>query len=122
MTWAHRRGRVRVAPQEHREEVPDEMVDADERLVRPPREPLGRLHAHEQRADEPRSVRDGDGVEISDTDIGSRERFADVRRAYQTWDGHVRMACVRNRLAPPTGSRFWWERRHRRSLPAAGRR
>jgi hypothetical protein len=31
-----------------------------------------------------------------------RERFADVRRAYQTWDGHVRMACVRNRLAPPT--------------------
>lgn len=31
-----------------------------------------------------------------------RERFADIRRAYQTWDGHVRLACVRHRLAPPT--------------------
>lgn len=30
-----------------------------------------------------------------------RERFADVRRAYQTWDEHVRAACVRNRLAKP---------------------
>ena len=31
-----------------------------------------------------------------------RERFSDIRRAYQTWNGHVRMACVRHRLAPPT--------------------
>ncbi len=31
-----------------------------------------------------------------------RERFADIRRAYRTWNGHVRMACVRHRLAPPT--------------------
>lgn len=30
-----------------------------------------------------------------------RERFADVRQAYQTFDQHVRMACVRHRLAPP---------------------
>jgi hypothetical protein len=31
-----------------------------------------------------------------------RERFADVRRAYQAWDEHVRTACVRHRLAKPT--------------------
>lgn len=31
-----------------------------------------------------------------------RERFSDIRRAYQTWNSHVRMACVRHRLAPPT--------------------
>ena len=30
-----------------------------------------------------------------------RERFADVRRALETWDEHVRAACVRNRLAKP---------------------
>jgi hypothetical protein len=30
-----------------------------------------------------------------------RERFADVRRAYQAWDEHVRQACVLHRLAPP---------------------
>ncbi len=30
-----------------------------------------------------------------------RERFADVRRAYQAWDEHVRQACVRHRLAQP---------------------
>jgi hypothetical protein len=31
-----------------------------------------------------------------------RERFADVRRAYQAWDEHVRQACVLHRLAPPS--------------------
>jgi hypothetical protein len=31
-----------------------------------------------------------------------RERFAEVRRAYQDWDAHVRQACVRHRLAQPT--------------------
>lgn len=31
-----------------------------------------------------------------------RERFADIRSAYQKWDAHVRLACVRHRLAPPT--------------------
>jgi hypothetical protein len=31
-----------------------------------------------------------------------RERFADVRRAFAAWDDHVRQACVRHRLAPPT--------------------
>ena len=30
-----------------------------------------------------------------------RERFADVRRAYETWEQHVRQACVRHRLAQP---------------------
>jgi hypothetical protein len=30
-----------------------------------------------------------------------REHFADVRRAYQTWDQHVREACVRHHLAQP---------------------
>jgi hypothetical protein len=31
-----------------------------------------------------------------------RERFADVRNAWRTWDEHVREACVRHRLAKPT--------------------
>jgi hypothetical protein len=30
-----------------------------------------------------------------------RERFAQVRQAYQTWDQHVRQACIRHRLAQP---------------------
>jgi hypothetical protein len=30
-----------------------------------------------------------------------RERFADVRRALETWDAHVRETCVRHRLAKP---------------------
>jgi hypothetical protein len=41
------------------------------------------------------AVPDGAGL------IVVRERFADVRRAYQVWDEHVRVACVRHRLAPP---------------------
>jgi len=31
-----------------------------------------------------------------------RERFADVHRALEAWDEHVRIACVRNRLAKPS--------------------
>ncbi|MGZ3442908.1 MAG: hypothetical protein ACXVDD_25480 [Polyangia bacterium] len=31
-----------------------------------------------------------------------RERFADVHRALQTWDAHVRAACLRHRLAKPS--------------------
>ena len=31
-----------------------------------------------------------------------RERFADVHRTLQAWDDHVRAACVRHRLAPPS--------------------
>lgn len=31
-----------------------------------------------------------------------RERFADVHRALQTWDDHVRAACLRHRLAKPS--------------------
>jgi hypothetical protein len=31
-----------------------------------------------------------------------RERFAQVHQAYQTWDQHVRQACIRHRLAQPT--------------------
>jgi hypothetical protein len=30
-----------------------------------------------------------------------RERFADVHRAMQAWDAHVRETCVRHRLAKP---------------------
>ncbi len=30
-----------------------------------------------------------------------RERFADVRRALESWDAHVRETCVRHRLAKP---------------------
>lgn len=30
-----------------------------------------------------------------------RERFVDVQRAYRGWDEHVRLACVRHRLAKP---------------------
>jgi len=31
-----------------------------------------------------------------------RERFADVHRALEAWDEHVRIACVRNRLTKPS--------------------
>lgn len=31
-----------------------------------------------------------------------RERFADVHRALEAWDEHVRLACVRHRLAKPS--------------------
>jgi hypothetical protein len=31
-----------------------------------------------------------------------RERFADVHRALEAWDEHVRVACVRHRLAKPS--------------------
>lgn len=31
-----------------------------------------------------------------------RERFADVHRALEAWDEHVRTACVRHRLAKPS--------------------
>jgi len=31
-----------------------------------------------------------------------RERFADVHRALEAWDEHVRIACVRHRLAKPS--------------------
>lgn len=34
-----------------------------------------------------------------------RDEFAAVRQAYSDWDEHVRQACVRHRLAPPTGKR-----------------
>jgi hypothetical protein len=32
-----------------------------------------------------------------------RKQFADVQDAFQRWDEHVQAACVRNRLAKPTG-------------------
>ena len=54
-----------VAPQKDREQVAHQVVDADERLARRPREPLGRLHADEQRADEARPIRDRDAVDVS---------------------------------------------------------
>jgi hypothetical protein len=31
-----------------------------------------------------------------------RDEFAQVRQAYVDWDEHVRQACVRHRLSPPT--------------------
>jgi hypothetical protein len=44
---------------------------------------------------EDQAVPDGAGLVLV------RERFADVHRAMQTWDDHVRAACVRQRLAKP---------------------
>jgi len=61
---ARRLGVALAAPHEDRQEVTDEVVDADERLARPPRETLRGLHADEQRAHQARPVRDGDGVHV----------------------------------------------------------
>ena len=43
-------GAVARAAEEYREQVADQVIDADERLARGPREPLGGLDADEQRA------------------------------------------------------------------------
>ncbi len=57
-------GRCLAAPEEDGEQVANEVVDADERLARRPGEPLRRLHADEQRADETGTVGDGDAIDV----------------------------------------------------------
>jgi hypothetical protein len=34
-----------------------------------------------------------------------RERFGDVRRAYEVWEDHVRRTCAQHRLVPPPAPR-----------------
>ena len=48
--------------------VPPDMMDRDERHAQRQRQTFGEIDADEQRADEPRGVRDGDGVDLSFTD------------------------------------------------------
>jgi hypothetical protein len=57
--------------------MPDEVIDPDERLVRSPREPLRRQQPDEQRAGEPRAVRDGDAVHVGEREPRLLERAAD---------------------------------------------
>ncbi len=60
-------------------DVPLDVVDADERLSAGVRERLRVADADEQRADEPRSARDGDSVDLVDRDARLVERLVDDR-------------------------------------------
>ena len=55
-------------------DVPPDMVDRDERYAQRQRQTFCEIDADEQRADEARGVRDGDGVDLS---------FADPRLAHR---------------------------------------
>ncbi len=55
---------------EVRENVPLQVVHLDHRNVARDREPLGERHAHEQRADQSGSPREGDGIQVVGRDAG----------------------------------------------------
>ena len=59
---------------EVREDVPLKVVDFDHRDVAGDRKPLGERHAHEQRSDQPRAAREGDGVDPVGGDARLLER------------------------------------------------
>ena len=50
----------------------DEVIDADDRLLETPREPLGELDADEERSREPGATGDGDPGEVLRRDSGAR--------------------------------------------------
>jgi hypothetical protein len=63
-----------------RRDVAVEMVDRHERKAARPRERLRRGEPHEQRADEPGSLRDGHGLEVVEACLGLREGLLHHRR------------------------------------------
>src|ERR1700677_4066283 len=60
-------------------DVAGEMVHGNERLAQREGESFAVGEAHEQRADQARALRDGDGVEIVQGDVGLVDGFADDR-------------------------------------------
>jgi hypothetical protein len=71
--------RIARTAQEHREQVADEVVDADERLACGPGEPLGGLHADEERPRESGAACDRDAVDRVERRASAGERLAHHR-------------------------------------------
>ena len=70
--------RLELGIVEHRGvHVPFVMIDADVRPVGHQRERLGRAHAHEERAREPRPVARGNRVDLAERDAGFDQRELD---------------------------------------------
>ena len=60
--------------------MPVQVVDRNEREPARPGERLRRLHADEQRADQPRPARDRDAVDVVERRVGLVERLANDGR------------------------------------------
>jgi hypothetical protein len=63
--------------QPERLDVTGEMVDRDQRAAQRPGDRLRERHANEQRADEPRPLRDRNRIDIGPTPAGIRQRSLD---------------------------------------------
>jgi hypothetical protein len=68
------RGCVRSS-EKHGKQVPDEMIDADDREPRRPREALRSLDADEKRPHESGAIRHGNPVEVCERQAGTIERL-----------------------------------------------
>ncbi len=55
------------------------MIDCDQWLAEREGQRLGKGDADQERSGEPRSFRDGDGVQVSERDVGLTQRGADHR-------------------------------------------
>ena len=54
-----------------------QVVDRGQRQAAPGGQALGRGHAHEQRADQPGPLGDGDEVDVVERDVGRAQRVVD---------------------------------------------
>ena len=71
--------RSRVRFEKHSVHVPFKMVHGDERFAERHGQNLSVGDAHEQRTDEPRTLRDGDGIDFRELDAGLFHGFAHDR-------------------------------------------
>ena len=84
-------GRIGFATQEDREQVPDQVIDPDDRQRLRERERLTDLKTDEQRAHEPRPVRDCDPTQPREPTWNRGERTLDDRQ-------NIFHVCARSEL------------------------
>ena len=84
------------------EDVPLEVVHAHERQPGREREPLRVREAHDERADEPGSVRDGDRVEVAEAD-------AAPARAPRPTTATTASVCLRDAISGTTPPKRAWK-------------
>ena len=93
---ARRLGVALAAPHEDRQQVPHRWSTPTSGLPARPRQPLGGLHADEQRADQARAVRHGDAVDVGEP-RRPRGRARRERRGPRCAGGRARRAPARRR-------------------------
>lgn len=82
----------RVLGQPQRVNVSLDVVDAQQRQVAADGQPLGHVHAHQQRADQPRPAGDGHAIEVVEAQMGLAHGLLDngVDHLHVAARGHLR--------------------------------